>query len=323
MTLSFEDLAPWIVLAVVLLVSGALAAARWGQWGRRRKAAVAPDPATTSAEDRQRQADERAKLRAYALDALGEAVLITDRDGQIHDCNSSALTLFDRHRGAIEEHYASSLRRFEGLDQADPHRVASERAVWLGEAWARQPDGGMKLCLARVIATRDGRGRVTGFVESFRDVTSDRALGEEFRDLLYGVRAFHSATSLEDERLRAVRDELRLLTEAFRDLDMVLRTYERLLPALGADDPLAEAIAGVASDARSAAAAVGVSNLLEQIPRSLARLRGHLQHLTADRGTGAVDTGGADEADALDGADAIAGAEATMPNGGDRGPLDE
>lgn len=302
MTLSFEAFAPWIVLVAVLLVSGALAAARWGHRGRPPTETAASDLDTHVPVESENPADERANLRSYALDALGEAVLITDSYGQIRDCNSSALTLFDRHRAAVQEHHVSSLRQFEGLGQGDPHRVAAERAVWLGEAWARQPDGGMRLCVVRVIAIRDGSGEVTGFVESFRDATADPAMGEEFRDLLYGVRAFHSGSASNDENVRAVREELRLLTEAFRDLDLVLRQYERLLPSLSADDPLAETIAGVASDARAAVAAVGVSSLLEQIPRSLARLRGHLQKLVS--ATGVAGSGGADGDGGGDGADA-------------------
>lgn len=289
MTLSFEDFAPWIVLVTVLLISGALAAARWGQRDPQLAEPAPREPEPPPLEAREREA-ERTDLRSYALDALGEAVLILDREGQIRDCNSSALTLFDRHRRAVEEHHASSLRQFEALNQGDPHRLAVERAVWVGEAWARQPDGGTKLCAVRVLAVRDGDGHVTGFVESFRDVTTDPSIGEEFRDLIYGVRAFHSGTASPEERLEAVRTELQRLTEAFRDLDLVLRQYERLLPALGADDPLTETIAGVASDARSAVAAVGVSSLLEQIPRSLARLRGHVQLLA---GGGGAESGGA------------------------------
>ena len=102
------------------------------------------------------------------------------------------------------------------------------------------------------------------------------------RDLLYGVRAFEPSGS-PGERLAAVRDELRVLSEGFRDLDHVLRQYERLLPSLGADDPLTESIAGVANDTRAAVAAVGVPALLEEIPRALARLRAYLQNVSFDQ----------------------------------------
>ncbi len=272
------SLAPWIALVVVLAITGMLAIVRRA---RRGSAQAPPVPAVQGAP----QADDRMVQRSQALDALGEGVLILDRDGRVRDCNSSALTLFDRHRGGIEGQFAATLRRFEGLDQSDPHRVASEHAVWVGEAWARQPDGGVKLCLSRVIAVRDGRARVTGYVEAFRDVTAEPALSEEFRDLLYGVRAFDSISATPRELVRAVRDELRVLSEAFRDLDLVIRQYERLLPALRADDPLTESIAGLAHEARAVVASVGVPALLEEIPRALTRLRSHMQQLAVDPST--------------------------------------
>jgi hypothetical protein len=235
-------------------------------------------------------ADERATLRASALDSLAVAVLITDGESRVRDCNSSALTLFDRHRGEVEDQYAAALRRFDGLDQNEPYRLASERSVWVGEGWAKQPDGGMKLCQARVMAIRDPRARIVAFAESFREVAHDRNIEQQVRDLLYGVRAFEPAGT-ESDRLSAVRDELRVLSEGFRDLDHVLRQYERLLPSLGADDPLTESIAGVANDTRTAVAAVGVPALLEEIPRALARLRAHLQNFSFDESPTETDPG--------------------------------
>lgn len=219
-------------------------------------------------------------LRAYALDALSEAVLITDREGRVRDCNSSALALFDRDRRTIEDQFASSLRRFEGLNADEPYRVAAERTIWTGEAWARQPDGGSRLCAVRVVAARDAQARVTGFVESYHDVTAGREAGEELRNLLYGVRAFDPVTGSTDDSAKALRRELYFLSEAFRDLDLVVRQCERLLPTLAADDPLTEVVAGAAHDVRAAMAAVGMPALLDEVPRSLARLRGHLQQLS-------------------------------------------
>jgi hypothetical protein len=259
-------LVPWAVAAVAILVAGRLA---WSRWARR-----LPDDGVVPG-------DGRARLRAAALDALGEAVLITTPDGGVFDCNRSALGLFDREREAIEAQHVTLLRRFEAVDPREPYRVAGERTVWSGEAWARQPDGGMTLCRARVIAIHDARGGIAGYIESYRDVLNDGALGEEVRDLLYGVRAFDPYGSSDDETIRGIRDELRVLGEAFRDLDVVLRQYERLLPPLAGNDPITEVIAGPAHDARSAVASAGVPGLLDRIPRSLARLRAHLQQLAA------------------------------------------
>jgi hypothetical protein len=133
----------------------------------------------------------------------------------------------------------------------------------------------MKLCQVRVIAIRDARARIVAFAESFRDVAEDRDIEQDVRDLLYGVRAFESTSTTDG--VASPREDLRLLSEGFRDLDHVLRQYERLLPSLGADDPLSESIAGAAHDVRATVAQVGVSSLLQEIPRALSRLRGHLQ----------------------------------------------
>lgn len=273
----------WLTLTAILVAAGFFAGRKTG----RGKVTAAPaKPVATPAPT---APDERATLRASALDSLAEAVLIADENGRIRDCNASALTMFNRHRGEVEDQFATTLRRFDGLDQKDPYCQAREHAVWTGEGWARQPDGGMKLCAVRVIAIRDARARVIAFAESFREVANDPLIQQEVRDLLYGVRAFEPAPGeTPEERLSAVRDEIRVLSEGFRDLDHVLKQYERLLPALGANDPITESIAGAANEARATVAAVGVPALLEQIPRALARLRGHLQHLdntseTSDR----------------------------------------
>ena len=274
----------WLIIAAVLAVASLAIGWKIGAGSQKKPAAKSKSASAVPA------VDERATLRASALDSLAEAVLITDDNGRVRDCNASALTLFNRHRGELEDQFAAGLRRFDGLDQSDPYKAAREHAVWVGEGWARQPDGGMKLCQMRVMAIRDGRARIVAFAESFRELAHDRNIEQEVRDLLYGVRAFEPSGST-DERMSAVRDELRVLSEGFRDLDHVLKQYERLLPSLGADDPLTESIAGAAHDARAAVAAVGVPALLEEIPRALARLRAHMQTLAPDELPAASDDG--------------------------------
>jgi hypothetical protein len=265
----------WVLIAAIFTAVGVGVG-----WKLKKETPKKPAPKSATAAAAQ-VPDERAILRASALDSLAEAVLITDENGRIRDCNSSALTMFNRHRGEVEEQFATALRRFDGLDQTEPYKLAREHAVWVGEGWARQPDGGMKLCAMRIMAIRDARARIVAFAESFREQAHDRSIEQEVRDLLYGVRTFEPSGT-PDEQLSAAREELRVLSEGFRDLDHVLKQYERLLPSLGANDPLTESIAGAANDARAAVAAVGVPALLEEIPRALSRLRAHLQTLNPD-----------------------------------------
>jgi PAS domain-containing protein len=273
---AFQTSVTWL-LAVAVVLSGAVALG----WMVGRRSVPKPAPKSSEAESTTPAPNERQLLRASALDSLADAVLVVDVEGVIRDCNSSALTLFDRHRDAVEEQFATTLRRFDGQDQTEPCRFASEHFVWAGEGWARQPDGGMKMCHVRVMAIRDARARVLAFAESYRPVIHDQNVEQEVRDLLYGVRMFEPAGT-RSEQISAMGEELRVLSEGFRDLDHVVRQYERLLPSLSADDPLTEAIAGAAHDARAAVTAVGVAALLEEIPLALARLRAHVQSLGAE-----------------------------------------
>ncbi len=269
-----QNPAAWIFLALVAAVGLAVG---W-HLGRRRPAGSAPEhqgPTVPLA------VGERHLRRAGSFDAISDAVLITDVEGKVLDCNGSALTLFDRHRSAVEEQPVTMLRKVDGPDQSEPRRIAAERSVWVGSAWARQPDGALRLCHMRVVALRDERARVTGFTESYRELLQNRNDDRELRELLYGARGLGDAGMSTGDALTAIQDDLRMLSEGFRDLDHVLRQYERLLPALSAYDPVAEAIAGLAHDTQAAVTSVGVPALLEEIPRTLARLRAHMQLMAA------------------------------------------
>ncbi len=266
-----------LLVATLVVVASSIAIG----WIVGRRTAPRPAAKTESAPAAVPAVDERATLRASALDSLADAVLVVDAEGRVRDCNSSALTLFDRHRDAVEDQFATALRRFDSQDQAEPYRLASQHFVWVGEGWARQPDGGMILCHARVMAIRDARARVVAFAETYRTAVQDHSVEQEVRDLLYGVRRFEP-TGNSNERLIAIHDELRILSEGFRDLDHVVRQFEKLLPSLSANDPLTESIAGPASDVRAAVSAVGMPALLEEIPLALARLRAQVQRFESE-----------------------------------------
>ena len=128
---------------------------------------------------------------------------------------------------------------------------------------------------------RDARARVVAYAESYHAAIQDQRVEQEVRDLLYGVRRFEP-TGTPNERLAAMREELRILSEGFRDLDHVIRQFEKLLPALSANDPLTESIAGEASDVRAAISAVGMPALLEEIPLALARVHAQVERFESD-----------------------------------------
>lgn len=106
------------------------------------------------------------------------------------------------------------------------------------------------------------------------------------------------ATAAEGERSAdaaalAALHEARYLEDAFRELERVLGQYERLLPAIRADDPLAEEIAGLAAETADVARAADLPRLRVEIPRAIGRLQRHLAAGSAAAGASGGASGGA------------------------------
>ncbi|MFN8570506.1 MAG: PAS domain-containing protein [Gemmatimonadaceae bacterium] len=211
--------------------------------------------------------------RAFALDAVSEAVLIVQSDGRVRDCNSAALALFQRHRGSIQDVFVPTLRSLEA--DAEAYRVARERGLWTGEAWVRLPDGAVTLCTARLVPLPDGRGSVGAFAETYRDAVSERLATQDLRDRLFGVRqAVNETTDTERAEEALVR-----LGESFRDLELAVQHYEHVVAALRISDPATETVAGLVHESMEASANAGTQALLREVPQLLARLKTHLDRL--------------------------------------------
>lgn len=217
-------------------------------------------------------------MRAKALDAVAEPVIVVGSDGRVRDCNAAALVLLDRHRGAVLETEASALRTLltsRALPQ-DWGELLAMRAPWIGDAHVRLPDGSRRASPVRLVPVFGANGALDAMVEVYRELASEPALPPDqyLRALDAGEGNAASATAAE----RAER-ELQLLSLAVADLERVLRQYELLLPAVQAEDPLAEAIAGLAAETSEVVASADVSRLLREVPGTLARLRAQLQLL--------------------------------------------
>jgi PAS domain S-box-containing protein len=244
-------------LAVVAgLVAGVLLA--------RRRWAGAARPSTDGV------ASRRSALRARALDATADAVLLVSADGLVQDCNAAALALFGRDRQALEGRSAESLRTlYEGAHvPATFERIVAARGPWQGMGHVRLPDGSRIPCATRLIPEFASDGRVDVMVEVHDGSRppGTRGIG-------------HAALLLPDVPLDSgpvtpgvVRRDLRFLEAAFEELGDLIDQYERLLPALSADDPVTEEVAGLAAETRERATAADLPRLMREIPRAIARL---------------------------------------------------
>jgi hypothetical protein len=225
-----------------------------------------PDPAPLS--------PSSTEIRAGALDAVSQAVLVVGPDGVVLDANRASQAMFDL---SADQHFAGDLRTLE-CGHVDAHRAAETDGAWNGESWVRHPNGGVRLCLTRVVPLRDAAGTTVAFAESYRDAVAEGLLADDLRDRLYGLRqGIEDAPSAPESD--AVREELVRLGAAFRDLELAVRQYERLLPVLAAQDPLTEAIAGLAHDTLRTVTRLRVDQVLHEVPGTLARLHAATEEL--------------------------------------------
>ncbi len=220
---------------------------------------------------RRRAEDEREALLAElqaTLEAAGDGILVTDRDGKLRSCNRRLADIWALPQRLFDERDSAAIQRWIQDSLEDPHHweqrieawrlsplmVATERLVLLS--------GQIVECVARPLLQR---GRPVGRVLSFRDLTAtlsaDRRIAEvAATDLLTGLanrrrlservaeaasrarrRAGSFALLLIDlDRFRHINDSLgheqgdRVLVDVARRLQACLRSDD-LLARIGGD----------------------------------------------------------------------------------------
>lgn len=243
--------------------------------GRRRRQVPGVEPA---ASEQRSVVTEVERMRAKALDAVAEPVIVVGSDGRVRDCNAAALVLLDRHRAGVLDMEASALRTLltSHATSQEWRELLDMRAPWSGDAHLRLPDGTRRASPVRLVPVFGASGELTAMVEVYRELAGDPGLPpDQYLRALDEGEGNEEATT---EGERADR-EIRLLTLAIANFERVLRQYELLLPAVRAEEPLAEAIAGLAAETSEVVASADMSRLLQEVPGTLARLRAHVQHL--------------------------------------------
>jgi len=275
-----DQLAPFLAVAAVALWAGAAVGVRVGR-GQRRGATPEPAPERGTSPRTTPIEPNGEALRARALEASAEPILIVSPAGRVVDCNAAALLLFDRHRSGLSELDASVLRTLLGSDgtQLDWDRVVAARAPASLEAHVRLPDGSRRPCTARLVPLFSDAGAVTAVVEVYEESAAPLALAAD-----RFLQALDDGDAGSGEPVERAHRELALLSLGLADLERVVRQYERLLPAVRAEDPLSEAIAGLAAETRDVATSANVPRLLQELPRSIERLRDQLKRFAGSAG---------------------------------------
>jgi diguanylate cyclase (GGDEF)-like protein/PAS domain S-box-containing protein len=122
--------------------------------------------------------------QAQVFNLIRDAVLITDRDGIVLDCNQAALSLTGRAR----ENLVGRLANAPSDEQAAQDRTKLVRAhlhrhdVWSSDVPVRHVDGSWRVVETKAVAMRGPDGAMTGVISVNRDVTDARRAEEALRE---------------------------------------------------------------------------------------------------------------------------------------------
>ncbi|MBW3552608.1 MAG: PAS domain-containing protein [Gemmatimonadetes bacterium] len=150
---------------------------------------VAPRPRTRPREE--------AALRAAILDALGDAVVASDRDGRIIYWNQAAQALFG---WSGSEAIGGDVAAMLAADGSRGDAVAILRHVRAGETWAgdffvKDRNGRAFPIQATTTPVRDDRGEIVGMVGVARDQSAQHEAAEVLRETEERLELVHRATA--------------------------------------------------------------------------------------------------------------------------------
>jgi len=177
---------------------------------------------------RQQQVTEELRTSAKIFETSGEAILVTDSQGRIADCNPAlaAMTGFSRteliglHAGVLYKDAETSVVSQQIRD------ALNLRDVWRGETMFRHRDGHLiptYVAMSRLGTPQDGPG-MAGVVAVISDITPLKAAQDQlhalaYRDSLTGLPNFRALTEALQERLGTPQARARPFLLLFFDMD--------------------------------------------------------------------------------------------------------
>lgn len=150
------------------------------------------------AEEAERREQARQRVEAI-LDAIGEGVLVLDRNGVVEQANPA----FVQQTGYSEEvvrgkPYETFLEVVSGLDETVRQEISDtvlEGNPWRGEMTIRRRDGSMFDAALTITSMRDGDNKAYAFVASMRDISHMKDV-ERMKDSIISIAAHELRTPL-------------------------------------------------------------------------------------------------------------------------------
>jgi PAS domain S-box-containing protein len=137
------------------------------------------------------EAAEGRRMLEAVMEYIPEGLTIVDApDARPRMVSRHGAELLGMTRESLKtaQDYAAPLYHSDGKTQARMDELTAMRAIAYGEItpdteWiVKRPDGGTSILLSRAAPIRDGRGRITGAVSAWRDITERKRLEEKLRE---------------------------------------------------------------------------------------------------------------------------------------------
>lgn len=120
-----------------------------------------------------KQAEERLRLAANALENTVEGVMITDEAGEIVSVNKafSLITGYEAEEALGRKAGDVGLSGQDEALEGEIARILAQAGYWQGEIWRRRKNGELYPELLSISAVRDDAGKTSHFVSVFNDIS--------------------------------------------------------------------------------------------------------------------------------------------------------
>jgi two-component system cell cycle sensor histidine kinase/response regulator CckA len=191
------------------------------------------------------RAEEAIRFQALLLDAVEQAVIAYDVEGEVIAWNRFAARLYGRPAAEVLGRHWSEVFPDGGMERVmlESLGAAVRGESWSGEVELTRADGGRILVQAAHAPLRDGAGGTMGIVGVTSDVTERRSLEEQLR---------------QSQKMEAVGKLAGGVAHDFNNVLTVIRGHADLLLAeVGGEDRIREDLRQISAAAQRAAALTG------------------------------------------------------------------
>jgi PAS domain S-box-containing protein len=127
-----------------------------------------------------KRAEQKIRFQAHLLDVVGQAVVVTDRDGVVTYWNSAAENLFGwRSEEVLGKNVVAIGFVREPVQAIEAMKLLRCGERWSGEYAATHRDGRPLLVSANLVPLVDERGQVSGFIGANSDITARKKMEDD------------------------------------------------------------------------------------------------------------------------------------------------